>query len=253
MRILTNAVFWAVLLGWAQLSYAELASVAVASNFSETANLLAKEFNQKTGHSIRVSAGSSGKLYAQIINGAPFDVFLSADAERPERIEHEGLAVPGTRISYAEGTLVLWSRNSRYAGKDCLAVLKDLDFRHLAIANPLTAPYGAAARQWLRSLGLWEKLRKKIVTGENIGQAFHFTATRNADLGLIAAAQLVDERIPEGTCSYAVPPAGHAPILQQGLLLQRAETNKAARAFLASLRTDAALEIIRQRGYQLPR
>lgn len=253
MRILTNAVFWAVMVGWAQFTYAEVASVAVASNFSDTANLLAREFNRRTGHVIRISSGSSGKLYAQIINGAPFDVFLSADVIRPLRIEEGGLAVAGTRFSYAEGTLVLWSRKDKYQGEDCLAALKRQDFRHLAIANPLTAPYGAAAKEWLESLGLWQKLRKKIVTGENIGQTFHFVATRNADLGLVAAAQLVEAHIPQGTCSYAVPVTEHQPILQQGLLLTRAAKNTAAREFLASLHTDDAAEIIRRRGYHLPR
>lgn len=241
------------MLGWAQVSHAEVASVAVASNFSETANLLAKDFNRRTGHVIRISSGSSGKLYAQIINGAPFDVFLSADVMRPQRIEEEGLAVSGSRFSYAEGTLVLWSRKDRYRGADCLEALKSLDFRHLAIANPLTAPYGAAAKDWLAKLGLWGKLRKKIVTGENIGQTFHFVATRNADMGLIAAAQLVDTHLPQGTCSYAVPASEHAPILQQGLLLTRAAKNSAAREFLASLHSDDAAEIIRQRGYHRPR
>ncbi|MDH3588439.1 MAG: molybdate ABC transporter substrate-binding protein [Gammaproteobacteria bacterium] len=235
-----------------QAAYGEIVFVAVASNFSETAHVLAKRFNERSGHVVRISSGSSGKLYAQIRNGAPFDIFLSADTARPERVEFDGLAVPGTRFSYAEGTLVLWSVRERYADRNCLEVLKSLDFDYLAIANPDTAPYGAAAKQWLEGLGLWRKIRSRIVTGENIGQAFHFAATRNAALGLVAAAQLADTDIPAGSCRYAVPASDHAPIMQQGVLLRRARGSAAAREFIASLHSDAATEEILRRGYRRP-
>ncbi|MDH3647836.1 MAG: molybdate ABC transporter substrate-binding protein [Gammaproteobacteria bacterium] len=235
-----------------QIAHADTVNVAVASNFRGPAEVLAKHFLNHSGHHVRISAGSSGKLYAQILHGAPFDVFMSADELRPEKLEQNGLGVSGTRFSYALGQLVLWSQRKQFEGADCLAVLKLLNFDHLAIAHPITAPYGAAAKDWMQKLGLWENVRSRLVTGENIGQAFHFTASGNAALGLIAASQLINKDIPHGSCRYVVPVAEHRPIRQQAVLIERARNNNAARAFLVFLRSEQSAEIIQRYGYRLP-
>ena len=233
------------------MAYAETVNVAVASNFHGTAQVLTERFRQDSHHNVRISTGASGKLYAQILHGAPFDVFLSADGLRPEKLEEQGLAVPGTRFVYAQGQLILWSQREQLKDVDCLQCLKSLHFDHLAIANPDTAPYGAAAKDWLQKLDLWESAKSLLVTGENIGQAFHFAASRNAALGLVAASQLANEAM-QGTCHYFVPVNEHRPIRQQAVLINRARDNKAAIAFLTFLKSEEAAEIIRQRGYILP-
>ncbi len=252
MTIIAKGLLFATACLLSATASADLVSVAVASNFSDTAHQLARSFSERTGHRVRISAGSSGKLYAQIVNGAPFDVFLSADAARPERLEAEQLAVAGSRFSYALGTLVLYSVRDDYRGGDCVGSLRSLQFDHLAIANPATAPYGAAARQYLQQLGIWDDARRQLVTGENISQAFHFTASQNAAMGLVAAAQLATGKAAAGTCHVVVPAAMHDPIEQQVVLLQRAAGNPAARQFVAHLASAEAAEIIAGSGYRLP-
>ena len=228
--------------------------VAVAANFSAPLRSLAPLFEQATGHRLIPSPGSSGTLYSKIKAGAPYDVFLSADGERPERLEQEGLLLPGSRGAYALGTLVLWSREPGRvdgAGK----VLTSGEYRHLAIANPRTAPYGRAAQQLLEALGLWHTLQQqnRLVMGESIGQAWQFAASGNAELGLVALSDV--KASPQGAQgSWWLPPeALYSPIEQQGAVLARTREPEAARQFMQWLRTDpAALRVLREAGYRLP-
>jgi molybdate transport system substrate-binding protein len=225
-------------------------TVAVASNFTRTAEDIAARFTKQSGHTVSFSAGSSGKLYAQVGNGAPFDVFLSADAERPERLEQDGLAVAGSRFTYALGRLVLWSNDP--ALKDCKAALAAGRFRHLSIANPKTAPYGVAALAVLARLGVpAESLGGRLVQGENIAQTLQFVASGGAQLGFVALSQLRGASAPVGSCRWEVPADLHAPLLQQAVLLRRAGGNAAAAEFLRFLRADTARELIRRDGYDL--
>jgi molybdate transport system substrate-binding protein len=227
-------------------------TVALASNFSQAAREIADAFTAATGHQVQFSISSSGKLYAQISHGAPFDVFLSADAERPALLESNDLVVPGTRRTYATGRLTLWSVDKRYEGKDCVAELKAGNFDRLAIANPKTAPYGLAAEEALTVLGPDKQdLTTRIAMGESIAQALQFVASRSASMGLIATAQLKLPDIPEGTCHWQVPEELHTRIEQQVVLLKRAEGNAAAEAFVAFLAGEQARAIILSHGYGL--
>jgi molybdate transport system substrate-binding protein len=241
-----------LLLVWGTLATAgESVAVAVASNFAPAARDLTAAFEQQSDIAVKISAASTGKLYAQISNGAPFDVFLAADAERPAMLEEAGLAITGSRFTYAQGNLVLWSRDPAPKNKDCRERLERLGGRRLAIANPVTAPYGLAAQQTLENLGLWERVEPQLVMGENIAQTLHFVSSGNASLGFIAAAQALDARLPEASCAWAVPTDLHEPIAQQAVLLARGES-PAAIAFLKFLKSPAGLSIIEQHGYTLP-
>ncbi len=231
---------------------AERVTVAVASNFVVPMGELVGAFEQSTGQAIQVSSASTGVLYAAIRNGARYAALLAADSERPQRLEQEGSGVPGTRFTYAIGTLVLWSADSSLEGSDCRAVLDELGTRRLAIANPVTAPYGAAARDFLQSAGLWSQVEGNLVYGQNIAQALQFVATRNASLGLVAASQVHSEQVPEATCQWPVPADLHAPIEQQAILLRPAESNDVARAFLEFVRGPEGRAIIQSQGYEVP-
>jgi molybdate transport system substrate-binding protein len=223
----------------------------VASNFAGTAERLASDFERDEGFGVRLVTGSSGKLFAQIANGAPFDVFLSADQARPEELERQGLAVPGSRMTYALGRLVLWSRQPEYEGKNCLDELARLDAGKIAIANPRHAPYGVAARDFLHNAGLWERLEPRLLVGENIAQTLQFAATGGARFALVAAAQLQSTNVPVASCSAAIASDRHAPIRQQAVLLQRAVDNSAALAFLAYLKGPAAIAVIKAAAYDI--
>lgn len=228
---------------------AESALVAVATNFAEAAELLVEEFEEISGHDIEISTGATGKLYAQIMNGAPFDALLAADQERPMRLEVSGDAVAGTRFVYATGTLCLWSTDPALIDADGAEVLRRGQFRSIAIANPDLAPYGAAAKETLQALGLWDALQSKIVSGENIGQAYALVATGNAELGFVALASVVSERNGIKGSRWEVPPAMHAPVRQDAVLLKHGSGNSAATAFLEYLRSDAARTQIAALGY----
>ncbi|NOR35514.1 MAG: molybdate ABC transporter substrate-binding protein [Woeseiaceae bacterium] len=227
---------------------AEPISVAVASNFSAPMAELVVRFEESTGHQVRVSAASTGMLYAQIVNGAPFSVLLAADAERPERLEKSGAGIPGTRFTYAIGGLVLWSADAALSDADCRDQLDNLESLRLAIANPQTAPYGVAAMQFLMRADLWNDAQDNLVFGENIAQTLQFVASKNANLGLIAASQAVDQRLPAATCQWAVPASMHDPIEQQAILIKDSEVGRALLKFLGSA---DAREIIRAHGYEV--
>ena len=222
--------------------------VAVAANFVGTLDRLGKAFGAESGNTLLVSSGSTGKLYAQIRNGAPYDVLLAADVVHPQRLEQEKLAVAGSRFIYARGQLALWSRDPGRVDAEA-GVLRRGDFRHLAIANPSTAPYGAAARQALQHLGLWETLAPRLVRGEDIGQTFQFVQSGNAELGFVALAQIRQLKPDARGSFWLVPARLYDPIEQQGVLLTRAKDNAAARAFLVFLQSKRAREIIRADGY----
>ncbi|MCR5880963.1 molybdate ABC transporter substrate-binding protein [Phenylobacterium sp. J367] len=223
------------------------ASVAVAANFAEPARIIAERFRARTGHTATLSFGSSGQFYAQIANGAPFQVFLSADAERPQRAEAAGLTVPGTRFTYATGRLVLYSRDGgRVDGRG--EVLRKGGFEKLAIADPKTAPYGVAAVETLRKLGLYDRLAPKIVQGASITQAWQFTQTGAAEVGFVALSQAVAGT---GGSRWLVPASLHTPIDQQAVLLRTGRSNPAAVAFLQFLKSPEAKAVIRRYGYQV--
>lgn len=219
--------------------------VAVSSNFADAATRMADRFEEETGRKVSLSVGSSGKHYMQIRNGAPFDVFLSADTLRPALLVQEGVAVPGSRHTYAVGKLVLWSPVSGYVDPEG-RVLSDGAFRFLAIAHPDLAPYGRAAREVLQAKGLWEDLSDRIVRGENISQTFHFVTSGNAELGFVAASQVIRPGRQFQGSLWAVPDTLYAPIEQQVVLLRDVE---AARSFLEFLRSEEGLQIIHEFGY----
>ncbi len=218
---------------------------AVASNFNAAFDELAARFSQNSGHELLASLGSSGKLYAQIINGAPYQIFLSADIERAQRLEAQGYAVAGSRYTYAIGRLVLWSVRPAYVDAAGV-VLKDGAYTHLALANPKIAPYGMAARQVLERFGLWSSLQGKLVIGENIAQTLHFISSGNAPLGFVALAQA---QALSGGSWWLVPQELYEPIAQQAVLLQTGADNPAAKQFMDYLRSDEAKTIIRRHGY----
>ncbi|UJW81856.1 molybdate ABC transporter substrate-binding protein [Hydrogenophaga sp. SL48] len=229
-------------------THAAEAQVAVAANFAEPIKAIAAVLEKTTGHTLKVSTGASGAIYTQIRNGAPFDVFLSADHQRPELLEKDGLAQPGTRFTYATGQLVLWSAKAgRVDAKG--EVLKAADLGKVAYANPKTAPYGAAAVQVMERLGLGTALAPKLVQGESIGQTFGFVKTGNADVGFVAMSQvLLGGRLKEGSM-WVVPPALHDPIRQDAVVLKRGESNEAAQALIKLLQSPNIKDLIRSYGY----
>jgi molybdate transport system substrate-binding protein len=225
--------------------------IAVAANFTSTLNEIAIQFERESRHTTLVSSGSSGKFYAQIKHGAPFDVFLSADATRPQLLEEEGLAVQGSRFTYAVGRLTLWSPDPYMLKDDGPTVLANGRFAHLAIANPKTAPYGTAAKHVLEKLGLWNHLRDRIVQGENIGQTFQFVFSHNAQLGFVALAQVLDPKINGAGSRWHVPEHLHEPLAQHAVLLTNGLRNAAALAFLDFVKGPTARALITRFGYGL--
>jgi len=223
--------------------------VAVAANFTAPMQAIATQFQKDTGHKALLAFGATGKFYAQVRNGAPFEVLLAADDETPARLEAEGHAVAGTRFTYAVGRLVLWSARAGLAGGSG-DILKSPDYRHLAIANPKTAPYGAAAMTVLDKLGLRAAVQARIVQGESIAQAYQFASTGNAELGFVALSQVWrDGKFTAGS-GWIVPPHLHEPIRQDAVLLAKGRANPAARALLDYLRSHKAQALIRSFGYE---
>lgn len=227
---------------------AETVNVAVASNFTDPIKEIAARFTAQTGLRVNLVFGSTGKHYAQIKNGAPFAAFFAADERRPALLEQEGVALPGSRFTYAVGRIVLWSPTPGLVdtgGK----VLEGATFRHLAIANPRLAPYGKAARQFLQTRGLWEGLQERLVRGENIAQTYQFVKSGSAELGLVAYSQVKSPGHPPEGSVWEVPPASYDPIAQQAVLLQ---DQPVARAFLDYVKSPEAVAIIRGFGYAMP-
>ena len=235
-----------VAVGFAGPALAADTQVAVAANFTEPAKEIAAAFTAATGHKAILSFGSSGQFYAQIAHGAPYEVFLSADAERPKKAEQDGLGAPNTRFTYALGKLTLFSKTPGLA--DGGKILKSGGFAKLAIADPTSAPYGAAAIQTLQKLGVYEAVKPKVVTGSSITQTYQFVATGAADLGFVALSQVINE---PGGSRWLVPQADYAPIDQQAILLFAGQKNPAAAAFMKFLKSPQALAIIKRYGYEI--
>jgi molybdate transport system substrate-binding protein len=229
---------------------ADEVSVAVAANFTAPMQKIATEFEKETGHKVVPSFGATGKFYAQIKNGAPFEVLLAADDETPTKLVKENAAVAGSQFSYAIGKLVLWSAKSAFvdgAGE----VLKTGGFDHLAIANPKIAPYGAAAVEVMKALGVNDALQAKIVTGESITQTYQFISSGNAQLGFVALSQVLKDGKIEGS-SWVIPTKLYSPIRQDAVVLEKGKGKPAAEALLKYLKSDKATAIIKSFGYELP-
>lgn len=241
-----------LLLAVSQTSMSATTLVAVAANFTKPMTEIAAEFEKATGHSAKLAFGSSGKFVSQLENGAPFEVLLSADEKGPQKLEHDGFAVPNSHFTYALGKLVLWSFTQGYVDNQG-KILTTGGFKHLALADPKLAPYGEAAAEVLKSLKLQEKLQPLIVQGENIAQTYQFISTGNAELGFVALSQVIENgRCGTGSC-WIIPDDRHAPIRQDAVLMTKGADNPAASALLVYLKSAPALAIIEKYGYGLPK
>ena len=229
---------------------ADEVQVAVAANFTAPMKIIAADFAKATGHKAALSFGATGQFYAQIKNGAPFDILLAADDETPAKLEKEGLGVAGSRFTYAIGKLVLWSAKPGYVdnkGK----VLKKGSFEHIALANPKLAPYGAAAVEVMTKWGLMSTLEPKFVQGENIAQTYQFVGTGNAELGFVALSQVYENGKLKSGSGWIVPASMYSPIRQDAVLLTKGKGNPAADALLTYLKSDKAKAVIKAYGYDL--
>jgi molybdate transport system substrate-binding protein len=232
------------------LVLADEVQVAVAANFTAPMQKIAVEFHKDTGHSAQLIFGATGKFYAQIKNGAPFEVLLAADHETPARLIREGGAVEGTQITYAIGKLVVWSSKAALVDGNG-AILKNAGIAHVAYCNPDLAPYGAAAVETMKSLGVFDALKPKLVMGENITQAYQFVASGNAEIGFVALSQVYkDGRISDGS-AWIVPSGLYSPIRQDAVMLAKGRGHPAAAQFLEYLKSDKAKAVIRSFGYDL--
>ena len=248
MTLHRSTIAAALLAALFSCAHADEVTVAVAANFTAPVQKIAQMFEADTGHKATLSFGATGKFYAQIANGAPFDVFLAADDTTPAKMEQENRTVANTRFTYAIGRLVLYSAQPGYVD-DKGEVLKTGDFKHIAIANPKLAPYGLAAQQTLQKMGVLDKLQPRFVMGENIGQSYQFVASGNAPLGFVALSQVMaDGKISQGS-AWVVPADLHDPIRQDAVVLQRAAHNPAAKALAQYLQGDKARAVIRAYGY----
>ncbi|MDO9212686.1 MAG: molybdate ABC transporter substrate-binding protein [Methylococcales bacterium] len=233
------------------ISKAETTIVAVAANFTKPMTDVAELFEKSTGHSAKLSFGSSGKFVAQIENGAPFEVFLSADDKAPAKLEHSGFAVADSHFTYAIGKLVLWSATANLVD-DQGEILSKGGFKHIALADPKLAPYGTAAMEVLKSKNLLTKLTPLFVQGENIAQTYQFVSTGNAELGFVALSQVIDNgKITSGS-AWQIPENLYTPLRQEAVLLKIGEVNPAAIALMQFLKSPEAKAIISKYGYGLP-
>lgn len=243
-------IFALIALSASASGWADEVRVAVAANFAAPIKAIAASFEKDTGHKLVIATGSTGAFYAQIRNGAPFEAFLSADDETPAKLEKEGLAVTGTRFTYATGKLVLWSAKPGVVDGTG-DVLKHGLFNRLALANPKTAPYGAAGVETLKKLGLYDSLRGKIIQGESITQVQQFVATGNAELGFVALSQVWrDGKVTSGS-AWRVPAAYYNPIRQDAALLNKGKDRPAALALLQYLKGNKAKAVIQSFGYEI--
>lgn len=238
-----------ITVGFFDAVQAETLTVAVASNFAPTAEQIAADFTAQTGHEIRFSTGSTGKLHTQVLHGAPYDIFLAADSQSPRMLEESGEGVKGTRLTYARGVLVLWSVAEQAS---CSFHFDDLGHARLAIANPTTAPYGRAAKEFLELTGSWQRISAQVVYGENVAQALHFAATSNARYAIIAKSQSLEAKLPAATCVRHIPEETYTALKQDAILLQRAADNPVAMQFLQYLQEPATRDTIRRMGYGVP-
>ena len=246
-----NALFFALTAAIAGFAHADEVQVAVAANITAPMQQIAAQFEKDSGHKAVLSFGATGKFYAQIVNGAPFELLLAADDETPARLEKEGQGVVGSRFTYAIGKLVLWSADPALVdGKG--EILRKGGFRHLALANPKTAPYGAAAVETMGKLGVLSTLQPLFVQGENISQTQQFITTGNAELGFVALSQVFKDGRITGGSAWIVPASLYEPIRQDAVLLARGKDKPAAAALAAYLKGDKAKAVIRSFGYELP-
>ncbi len=231
-------------------AFADEVQVAVAANFTAPIQAIAKDFEKDTGHTLVAAYGATGQFYTQIKNGAPFQVLLAADDSTPAKLEKEGDTVPGSRFTYAVGKLALWSAKDGYVD-DKGAVLKANQYQHLSIADPKAAPYGLAATQVLEKLKLTQATQDKIVTGQNITQAYQFVSTGNAELGFVALSQIYkDGKVTSGS-AWLVPADLHDPIKQDAVILTKGKDNAAAKALMEYLKGPKAAAVIKSYGYEL--
>ena len=231
-------------------AHADEVQVAVAANFTAPIQAIAADFKKDTGHTLVAAYGATGQFYAQIKNGAPFEVFLSADDSTPQKLESEGDTVKGSRFTYAVGTLALWSAKEGYVDAKG-DVLQKNQYQHLSIANPKAAPYGLAATQVLAKLGLTDQVKSKLVEGQNITQAYQFVSTGNAELGFVALSQIYkDGKVSSGS-AWIVPGQMHDPIKQDAVILNKGKDNPAAKALVDYLKGPKAAAVIKSYGYQL--
>jgi molybdate transport system substrate-binding protein len=248
--IISRTVITLVLLLFGQASWSATVLVAVAANFSKPMTEIVSQFEKATGHSAKLSFGSSGKFVSQLENGGPFEVLLSADEKGPEKLEQAGLTAPNTRFVYALGKLVLWSATPNFVDDEG-KILMTSNFKHLALADPKVAPYGAAAIDVLKKMKLLEKLQPLFVQGENIAQTYQFISTANAELGFLALSQVIENGKIVGGSSWIIPDNLHAPIRQGAVLMKKGAENPAARALIDYLKSIPALAIINKYGYDL--
>lgn len=240
------SLLWLSLEG--QCARAAEVQVAVAANFSGTMLALTQVFQQESGHQARLVTGATGKFYAQIKNGAPFQILLAADTQTPLLLEKEGLAVPGTRFTYAVGRLVLWSKQAELVDAQG-EVLRTTQFKRLAIADPRLAPYGAAAMQTLEHMGVLTQVKDRLVQGDSVAQVYQFVASGNAEVGLIARSQLIVDGKPVAGSAWLVPEALHSPLSQDAVLLKSGQANPAAIALMLFLQSPRARSVMREHGY----
>ncbi|MDO8926728.1 MAG: molybdate ABC transporter substrate-binding protein [Sideroxyarcus sp.] len=251
MKSIKFGLLGALLATMAQVANAGEVTAAVAANFTAPVQQIVELFQKETGHTVKLSFGSSGKFYSQIKEGAPFDVFLAADEKNPKLLEEEGLAVKDTRFVYALGKLVLWSAQPGFVDSKGAVLGKD-GFNKIAYADPKLAPYGLAAQETLQKMKLWDKVQGKMVTGESIAQTYQFAATGNAEMAFIALSQITkDGKQSEGSF-WLVPADMYNPIKQAAVQLTAAKDKTAAEAFLKYLKSEKAVAIIRSFGYGLP-
>lgn len=243
---LTLIFFWVLFLP--SLAHAGQTIVAVAANFTQPAKDIAKIFEKKTGNGVTLSFGATGSFYTQIKNGAPYEVFLAADAERTQKLRDEGFGVSGTEFTYAIGKLVLWSAKANIVTG--VETLDDATIQHIAFCNPDAAPYGRAAVETMQTLKKYQKLAPKLVEGHNIAQAFQFVKTGNAEIGFVALSQVINEK---SGSQWLVPQQYYQPIKQNAILLKKGKDNKTANDFLLFLKTDEAKNILQNYGYDLPK
>ena len=254
MNKIAGRIFTALIAGTTTLALLPSAAfsaetkIAVAANFTAAAKDIAKAFQAKTGHRAVLAFGSTGKLYTQIANGAPFEAFLAADQLRPQKAEAEGLAVAGSRFTYAKGKIVLFSVDANLIDDTGKVLGKPDAFIKLAITNPKTAPYGPAAVEAMEKLGVYAGVKAKLVRGDNLAQTYQFIVTKNAQLGFVAYSQVIKA---EGGSKWMVPDNLYTPLRQYAVLLKTGENSEAAKAFLNFLKSDEAHAILENYGYGL--